>query len=499
MEAPSIQPDRRRCIVSPGQFGEQPHEASGSRAHREPRAALGLLGDPGASAADRRHERDRDVQLGHGDGTFAADTEYPTGDLPWAIALGDLDGDTDLDIVTADTESDTVSVLLGNGDGTFAAPTSLPLDVGVRGSGPALGDVDEDGALDIVVATFGQSSTRGVSLLLGHGDGTFEPAETVHAVEHGSDDALLVDVDGDAHLDLVTADSGTFTVSVSLGDGAGGFVPHASVITNPTRLDELTAADLDGDGYLDLVGAGGGNDVWVLLGAGDGTFGAPTGFFSGLNVRDVASADLNGDLVPDLATADVYRGTTILLGAGDGTFGAPTNFVGGEGLSVAIGDVNDDGRADVAQSSYTAYSAAPDLVKVLVNTTGLALPAPAGTAGPTGVTVSWSPPSDAAAAATVVGYQVTAYDGAYPYGPYAFGPTTTQVLTGLTNGRSYTVRVAAVNAVGAGPLSPHSAAVVAATGLLPPTVGTASAGSASATVTWTPPAADGGAPSPATS
>ena len=94
----------------------------------------------------------------------------------------------------------------------------------------------------------------------------------------------------------------------------------------------------------------------VLLGNGDGTFGAKTDFGTGSNPHSVAIGDLNGDGKPDLAVANSASNTvSVLLGNGDGTFGAKTDFATGvDPRSVAIGDVNGDGKPDLAVANCAA-------------------------------------------------------------------------------------------------------------------------------------------------
>ncbi|MBL0193710.1 MAG: VCBS repeat-containing protein [Myxococcales bacterium] len=112
----------------------------------------------------------RSVLVNSGTGTFAARVDYLTGGSPSSVALGDVDGDGNLDLVVANEYSDAVSVLVNGGTGTFATPVDYP--TGTLPSSVALGDVDGDGKLDLVVANSGGNT---VSVLVNSGTGTFAP------------------------------------------------------------------------------------------------------------------------------------------------------------------------------------------------------------------------------------------------------------------------------------------------------------------------------------
>src|SRR5439155_11712453 len=145
------------------------------------------------------------------------------------------------------------------------------------------------------------------------------------------------------------------TVSVPLGNGDGSFGAKTDFGTG-SGPNSVAIGDLNGDGKPDLaVANGSSNTVSVLLGNGNGSFGARTDYGTGSAPRSVAIGDLNGDGKPDLAVANTgsypgYDGTvSVLLGNGNGSFGAKTNFgTGSKPFSVAIGDVNGDGRPDLA-------------------------------------------------------------------------------------------------------------------------------------------------------
>ena len=210
------------------------------------------------------------VLLGNGDGTFQSPQSFPTGNaFPISIAVGDFNNDGKLDVAAATsyaaTGSDYLAVLLGNGDGTFQPFLSYPLEASPRWI--TAGDFNEDGKLDVAVSICppgnapycGGPSSLGV--LLGKGDGTFEQ-ETDYAAGPSVNAVVTGDFNGDGHLDLAVSGflNGNMPsgISVLLGNGDGSFQP-------PTLLTGLyfylTTVDLNHDGILDLVAVGDGGDA----------------------------------------------------------------------------------------------------------------------------------------------------------------------------------------------------------------------------------------------
>ncbi len=309
------------------------------------------------------HSRgDISVLLGNGDGTFENQQTFPTGEFPPSeIAVADLTGDGQLDIITANFRQNSVSVLLSNGITSFAS-SEPTLDLGnfqpavpyAVGNGPhsvAVKDLG-NGQLDIVTAN---SIDNTVSVLLGNGDGTFQSA---HAFAVGSQprSVAVADLTGDGQPpDIVTANSIDNTVSVLLGNGDGTFQSaHAFAVGSQPR--SVAVADLTGDGQPpDIVTANyGDNTVSVLLGNGDGTFQPVQSYFAGYGPVSVAVADLNGDGLPDIVTAAGYNTVSVLLGNGDGTFQPAVSYaVGFVPSSVAVADLTGDGQPpDIVTANY---------------------------------------------------------------------------------------------------------------------------------------------------
>jgi hypothetical protein len=290
------------------------------------------------------------VLLGNGDGSFQAAPRFATGTRPRSVAVGDFNGDGIPDLAVANAPSGqlgTVSVLLGNGDGSFQPARSF--SVGYYPDAVAVGDFDGNGDLDLAVANYGSNT---VSVLLGNGDGSFQAAQSF-AAGSGPESVAVGDFNGDGLLDLAVANGLSAHVSVLLGNGDGSFQPAVSYATGLTPAS-VAVGDFNGDGIPDLAIANYGNStVSVLLGDGDGSFQAAQSFAAGFSPSSVAVGDFNGDGIPDLAVANnpsLVSGTvSVLLGNGDGSFQAARSFAAGTSpQSVAVGDFNGDGLLDLA-------------------------------------------------------------------------------------------------------------------------------------------------------
>jgi len=314
----------------------------------------------------------------------------PGGEDPLAVAVADVNGDGKPDLLVVncdpiggdncgnDIRRGLMGVLLGNGDGTFQPVVTY--DAGFEAWSLAVADVNGDGKPDLVVANLCASSsnctTGKVGILLGNGDGTFQPVVAYPSGGSNTFSVAVADVNGDGKPDLVVAnlcgtssDCTSGNVGVLLGKGDGTFraaVTHDAGDASPISI---AVADVNGDGKPDLVVAYYHiSAVGVLLGNGDGTFQPAILNYDGFGtaLQSVAVADVNGDGNPDLLWVSLYSSdnlcgssngyslVTVRLGKGDGTFPAGRSYCSGgvETFSVAVADVNGDGRLDLVLDSW---------------------------------------------------------------------------------------------------------------------------------------------------
>ncbi len=299
------------------------------------------------------------ILLGNADGTFAAMTELATGALPRSVVTADFNGDTRADLAVANAGADTVSIFLGNGDGTFGTGTNFATGDGPRSL--ATGDFNGDNRLDLAVAN---EDADTVSILLGNGDGTFGPG-TDFPADDGPRSVTTGDFNGDNRLDLAVANQNSDTASVFLGNGDGTFSSRTDLAAGDAPFAVATG-NFNADSFLDLVVTNEASDtVSVFLGNGDGTFSTRTDLAVGDGPSAVVVGDFSGDGRPDVAVANMAADTvSVLLGNGDGTFGVRLDLATGDAPSAAVtGDFNADGRLDLALSNREA-----DTLSVILNT-----------------------------------------------------------------------------------------------------------------------------------
>ena len=312
--------------------------------------------------------------------SFGGDRSYAVGVRyhERAPAVADLNGDGKPDLAVASFNG--VTVLIGTSDGGFATGIEYVAGSSLTDaeSAVAAGDLNGDGKSDLVLVGEGY-----LSVLLNRGDGTFLPSlEYDYAGETNSSGIAIGDLNGDGKPDLAAASRDFGSVSLLFNHGDGTFAAPVAIYCDG-EVSSLALGDVNGDGKSDLVvaseNAGGLTRAGVLvyLNGGAGSFASPVAYVTGTNAVSLAIGDLNGDGKLDLAFADPLAAFNLMMNMGAGTFGAPVGYPTGDvrfgpkpkldvlslPLVIAVGDLNGDGKLDLVAVDQTS-----SFVKTLMNT-----------------------------------------------------------------------------------------------------------------------------------
>lgn len=257
-----------------------------------------------------------------------------------------MNGDGNPDVVVVDGYPGTVAVLLGNGDGSFQAPLNYDSG-GLWALSVAVADVNADNKPDLVVAICG--GTNGceygaAAVLLGNGDGTFQPAVVYDSGGQGANGIAIADVNLDGIPDLLCVDWASNAVSVMLGNGDGTFQPGATYSSGGVGPTSLVAADLNGEGNPDLV-------VMNETAAGYFGLGAVGVLMNSAAPRSPTTTKLVSNLNPVLLGEEVTYSATVTSKEG----GAVTGWVVFRDRGWAVATVPLANNQAAYSTTYTTY------------------------------------------------------------------------------------------------------------------------------------------------
>lgn len=301
------------------------------------------------------------VFLGRGDGTFAPRADYAAGRYAYAIRVGDFNGDGRPDMVESQYYDGALGFLLGNGDGTFAAMATMATRPSPAGLG--VGDFNGDKNLDIIVA-----EQDALGIFLGKGDGTFNARADLFGLTGTLVGLGVGDVNADGKLDLCVGSLGSLAGFVLTGKGDGTFdSPIPLVLSKGSSACDF--ADYDNDKMMDVaVLDREGSLARAFLGRGSGVFLANAvvtpGALTGTAIVGLSSADIDADGAVDLLLVWSTRAAVSL-----GSWRTDANFasqpywkVNGTPTALTYGDVNKDGKVDLAVTTSDTKS-----VAILIN------------------------------------------------------------------------------------------------------------------------------------
>jgi hypothetical protein len=289
----------------------------------------------------------------------------PASDFPRSVAAADLDGDGDLEIVAANQGSDCVTVFFQDSPGNFALPPftleptpqqDLPVWV-------AAADLDGDGDLELVSANSAFLSDS-VTVFFQDAPGSFGGAPLMLDPTPGDDDrpssVVAADLDGDGDLELVSANAESDSLSVFFQNAPGSFGASPLVLPANANPVSAVAADLDGDGDLEIISANArGDSVGVFFQDAPGSFGAPTLTLDPsphpFGAVSVAVADLDGDGDLELVSTNP-DGVTVFFQDAPGRFSSPALALDptpavDQPSSVAAADLDRDGDLDLVSAN----------------------------------------------------------------------------------------------------------------------------------------------------
>ena len=315
------------------------------------------------------------LYLSNGTGGFDSGTEIDgdgDADSTTGVVVADLNGDTWLDLVVGNfSASEPNKLYMGDGDGGFCDSVAIgPVTDNTKSV--ALGDVDGDGDMDLVAGNNSSLADRVRNKLYLNTLGVFSVGVNIGTV--GNDinqtkSVVLWDINNDNHLDIVEGNVGTN--KLYLNNGSGVFASGTAIGSDSDVTYSVALGDVDGDGYMDLVAATGTSQPNKLyLNNGVGGFASGTGIGSDIGfTNSVALGDVSGDGYLDLVVGN--RITTNKLYATDHTIPVITR-VGDTTVSLELGSTYTDAGATAVDNidGTITSSIVADTSAVNVNAAG---------------------------------------------------------------------------------------------------------------------------------
>lgn|GEM_PF-2231889 len=302
------------------------------------------------------------VLINRGDGNYFYQTDYTTGSLPFAVAIGHVGGSNMRDVVVANYGAKNISVFINNSPAPGALPNpSFAAKVDYTPAdwhqmlALALGDINGDGRNDVVT---GDSYVGGIEVFPNNGTGGF-PSHTDYDVGAYPSNVALDDFDHVGGLDVVYGNRDV--VSVLMNTGGGSFSSPVDY-TVAGSVSFVAAGDINGDGWSDIVVSGGSANITILMNNGNGTFtdaGSSRVFTTASEPRGMAVKDLNNDSRPDLAVGNNLNNfASVFLNSGTGgIFSARTDYDTGPIPGyITAGDLNGDLSNDIIALSDPYYA-----------------------------------------------------------------------------------------------------------------------------------------------
>jgi len=298
-----------------------------------------------------------------GDGTFSDVAAYPVFLEPEGIVFVDLDSDLDLDFVTVNKGGDgTVSVYMNPGNGNYAPQPEEPVkQAGLAPIAIASGQLDFKASDDVMTANHAGAN---VSMLRSKDDGKFHYEVNTGTGAAKPSGVALGDIDGDGSLDCVVPMLGSNGLLAVLFNNDNAIFPTKDLYSPGLEPWGVDVGDLDGDDDMDVVTTNGNGNLVVFLNRGDGQLDPPLQFPAVSQPRDVALVDLDADLDLDAAVVGGDQ-LAVLLNDGAAEFTNVLTLVSGAGADeVTAGDLNDDQAMDLVVANHAEGS-----VSVFLSTT----------------------------------------------------------------------------------------------------------------------------------